>query len=497
MAITFSTNTAGNKAMSDLRKNMAQAEEALGKLSSGQSVTKASQDSSSLSLSKKLNSNIKVLDQAGKNAAQAASLIQVATGALGGISDLLTQMKTLTAKSNTKALDNDARSQINEDYSKLLDQITKITDTTRWNGVNLLTGGAGTVSTASAVTQSASGLGTPGNSFSGFNATDSRGFISGTFESASVTANGSMYDVSVTMKNNTSGGTVEQTFKATVGAPAAAGKLHLVSTTDSANVIVLDYHATDVSDITNASTFQTELQELLALDNPGTSNASVVSTATAVNNGLTGITSGVSAKPGLYAVEHIADSGKIKITNGEQSWEKSVSTTGAAQNVVFDNGITLALDNSYADGTGVTQVIFEVGSGSSVSLDFQVAEKSSDTLSVNISGATASALGITGTSVFDQDSAALASDAIDQALSAVNNSLAQLGAQQKQLESSQENLSTMVENSLAAKQTLIDADPAKEMANFTAANVRAQMGQAAFSQSLGLQKQLAQMAQSL
>ena len=166
------------------RKN---ASEATLQLASGHKQVSASKDSSTQAIVAKLISTGKVLEQAKINAKNAASVIQVATGALKNIQDLLSSMDALTAKANSADSDSATKSLMNSEYTQLRDQITDIANRTRWNGVSLLGGAASSVSygAAAAVTATSSNVIAVNNAWAA-NATAMTGFVSGVFQSVSV-----------------------------------------------------------------------------------------------------------------------------------------------------------------------------------------------------------------------------------------------------------------------------------------------------------------------
>lgn len=493
MGVSGLTNTAANSIVNTLQDKTNKASEATAMISTGSRLYKPSIDSSSFAIAKKLSSNIDVLGQAAQNAAQGSSVVQVASGALSNTMNILTTMKTLTTKANDGSTDNATRALINADYQKMLDQVGNIATQTRWNGTSLLSASNATATMAGAVTQAIVGLGTVNaNTFlaAPVNVTNSRGFVSGVFTDATVTDYGTnQYKVSITMKYSPSAGdNVTQTFTGIIENPVAAEAFTLVSTVDDKNILEFDYHATDVTALNNAANFQTELRSALNIG-AGLNGARLTSTSTAVNNGVSSVAASANTAAGTYALEYDSNTTIMKLTNGSQKWEVTMTAAGA-QTVTFANGVSATLGAGFALGTSATQMVFNVGSGSQTSMAFQIAELATDTLTVNISGASAANLGINGTSVSTQANAQAAGALIDTAITTVNSSIATLGAQQKQLEVTQANLKTTIENNKAAKAVFNDADIAATMTELTTNTVFSQMSNAMLTQALQLQKDL-------
>jgi len=138
------TNTAANSALRFLNFNSAQSTASVGKLASGSRIVKASDDAAGLAIAARLNADITSLKQAGTNAAQGASVLQVADGGLSRIGDVLQRMKALAASSLSGVPTDTERAFIDAEYQELLSEIDGIANTTRFNGESLLDGTAAT-----------------------------------------------------------------------------------------------------------------------------------------------------------------------------------------------------------------------------------------------------------------------------------------------------------------------------------------------------------------
>lgn len=483
--VTGLSNLSALQTQNNMKKHTTSAADAIAQLSSGTKLIKASSDSSAAAISKAMTSDISVLNQTKINASNASSLIQVAASAMNDQLSLLTSLKTLATKAADASLSPTNRGLVNNEYQEILKQNGDVADRARWNGVSLMTGGAGTVTLSGVVAQATGNVAAPAlaNTMAGTVNAATTGFIDGTATDVVVNiASANSYDVSIKVG--------EQWFTAEGVVPAAGGILTLTSTADSANRIALDF-AANVGGIASAATFQQGLEETLGIPS-GRLNATFLSQSTAANNGLTGVTAASSAPTGTYSIRYDANSNLVTLTNGEQKWTQSIATTGAEQTISFANGVSATFDNTFAVGTSVTPMTFDVARSATnqVSLTFQLAEKATDTLTVNIAGTTNQALGINGTSVDTIQNANTASDALKVAIDRVNSAFSQIGAQQKRLESTQNNLTNTVTNLEAARANVADADIAASMTNFTISNTMAQVSNVALSQSLGLTQQL-------
>jgi flagellin len=136
------TNTAANSALRFLNYNSSMASGSVGKLASGSRIVKASDDAAGLAIGTRLKADVTSLTQAGINASQGASVVQVADGGLSRIGDVLQRMKALAAQSLSGVPTDTERGFIDAEYQELVSEITAIADTTRFNGQSLLTGSA-------------------------------------------------------------------------------------------------------------------------------------------------------------------------------------------------------------------------------------------------------------------------------------------------------------------------------------------------------------------
>ncbi len=136
------TNTAANSALRFLNGNSSMASSSVGKLASGSRIVKASDDAAGLAIGTRLKADVTALTQAGINASQGASVVQVADGGLSRIADVLQRMKALAAQSLSGVPTNTERGFIDAEYQELRSEITDIANTTRFNGQSLLNGTA-------------------------------------------------------------------------------------------------------------------------------------------------------------------------------------------------------------------------------------------------------------------------------------------------------------------------------------------------------------------
>ena len=117
----------------DLQKSME-------KLSSGERINRAGDDSAGLAVSEKMRSQIRGLNQASKNIGNAVSFIQTTEGYLQETTDILQRIRELAVQGSNGIYSDEDRMQIQVEVSSLVAEIDKIASTAQFNGMNMLTG---------------------------------------------------------------------------------------------------------------------------------------------------------------------------------------------------------------------------------------------------------------------------------------------------------------------------------------------------------------------
>ena len=126
------------------------------RLSSGLRINGASDDASGLSVSEGMRSLISGVTQGIRNAEMANDMLEIAEGSLNEISSILIRLRELAVQSASSTYNNSNREAIQAEYSQLINEIDRITESTSYNNMNLLTGTGNTVSSISTVSGSAS-----------------------------------------------------------------------------------------------------------------------------------------------------------------------------------------------------------------------------------------------------------------------------------------------------------------------------------------------------
>lgn len=111
------------------------------KLSSGEKINKAGDDASGLAVSEKMRSQIRGLNQAGRNIENGVSFLQTTEGYLNETTDILQRVRELAVQSANGIYSDEDRMQIQVEVSQLVSEVDRISSQAQFNGMNLLTGG--------------------------------------------------------------------------------------------------------------------------------------------------------------------------------------------------------------------------------------------------------------------------------------------------------------------------------------------------------------------
>jgi flagellin len=110
------------------------------KLSTGMRINRAGDDASGLAVSEKLRSQIRGLNQAGRNIENAVSFIQTTEGYLAETHDIMHRLRELAVQSANGIYSPEDRAQIQVEVSQLVDEVNRIASHAQFNGFNMLTG---------------------------------------------------------------------------------------------------------------------------------------------------------------------------------------------------------------------------------------------------------------------------------------------------------------------------------------------------------------------
>ena len=116
-------------------------EKAATRLSSGSRINSASDDAAGLAIASALSADAAVRSVASQNVSYAQSASDIASGAFTQISDISTRLSELAAQAANGTLSDEQRGALQSEYTQLREEVSRISETTEFNGVNVLNSG--------------------------------------------------------------------------------------------------------------------------------------------------------------------------------------------------------------------------------------------------------------------------------------------------------------------------------------------------------------------
>ena len=473
------TNVAALSAQASMMKNTRELEDAMAKLSSGHRINTAADDAAGLSISERLDSQIKGLSQAIRNSQDGQNLIDTVEGASGEIVVALQRLRELAVQASNGTNSAVDRGFIQKEAQQLISEINRIGSTTQWNGMNVLDGsftnkviqtGAGVnetvgiavtdiqarsignhvarghaLDTAAATDSASNGVAGGDTVIAGFAGTKTivsvaddtaREFRDDVNNVSSFTGVTAKSRTNALLKTLSADGAVQIEIgkQGSVGAPGANG---LSAVTVAATITTTDFtalrdainNASGETGVT-ASFFEGKTNEILLTDLDGDDivlgnfdheTASATLTVQAYDFFGTSIASGSSAE---------------------------TLTDAASDSATIMGEVQLSSSESFNVKSTITNTYFGAPTSSASSL-----EMLGDIDLGSVAGAQA------------------AMDVIDGAINMVNNQRASLGAISNRLDNTINNLTNIVENTSASKSHIKDANFAQETSKLTKAQI--------------------------
>ena len=400
------------------------------KLSSGYKINRAADDAAGLSISEKMRKQIRGLSQASDNAEDGISCVQTAEGALTEVHSMLQRMNELAVKAGNGTMSEDDRQNVQDEIDQLVDEIDRVSETTKFNETYLLKGD----SVANGNTKA-------------FAAGDVIGKVDG----VTVKAKGKTV---ATLQDN---------------ADIAIGTVEL----KSSNAAVT---------ISNSDKNTCKAKDVVKFVSDG-KNATVT-----LKNG-TEVTDTVANIKTNYEISAEAD-GKDVAASATISNALKADTTNATISGTYTGSLA---DLSVGDTVNVKLSVGAAGVSAlssdtkALMLSFQVGADTTDEnkITVSMDSMSAKSIGVDGIKVTGSDStnADKAVDTISDAIKKVSKQRSALGAVQNRLEHTISNLDNAVENTTSAESRIRDTDMAEEMVSYSKNNILMQAGQSMLAQA--------------
>ena len=140
MALIVNTNIASLNAQRNLSNSNAALGLSLQRLSSGLRVNSAKDDAAGLAVAESITSGVRGNTQAIRNANDGISVGQTAEGALGQIANNLQRIREISVQASNGSISDTNRSQLQKEVDQLTQEISRIVQTTEFNGTKLLSG---------------------------------------------------------------------------------------------------------------------------------------------------------------------------------------------------------------------------------------------------------------------------------------------------------------------------------------------------------------------
>lgn len=146
MSLVVNTNVASMNAQRSLMHSSRELQTAMERLSTGKKINSAADDAAGFAIAESMTAQIRGLSMAAKNASDGLSLLKVVENATNDVTDMLQRIRELAvqAKSGTNSSNDVGNLQL--EANALMDEITRVSDNTTFNGVTYIGSGAGEVS---------------------------------------------------------------------------------------------------------------------------------------------------------------------------------------------------------------------------------------------------------------------------------------------------------------------------------------------------------------
>ncbi|TCT11624.1 flagellin [Natranaerovirga pectinivora] len=449
------------KSLHQLSKTNSSLDRTLERLSSGLRINRASDDAAGLAITQKMDTQVRGLDQAKRNAMDGISMIQTAEGALAEVHAMLQRIRELSVQVSNGTYDANDRRAVQDEVNQLKDEILRISQNIEFNERKLLNGDidrrafpdnetvAQIVSLSDAVK--------PGSYELTINENAKKAAIVGVVS----TIGGPQVVEAGTINLNGE----EIKIEATDTAEIVFNKLRSVAETIGANLVAYN------GDVAQQFEFGTGMKLVFEMKEYGSEYELDLNTSnTTLLNGL-GLSIGKVI--GLDAKASINTAGSDFLTTA------TVSSNGNVVTVTDINGFEMKFE-AQEDAAGKSTVVNVLNAGP---LNLQIGANEGQTMEIRIQNLSPKAIGIDKINLSTAAGAQKAISTLDSAINMISSVRSKLGAYQNRLEHTVANLGVAGENMTASLSRILDADMAYEMSEYTQKSVLAQAGTAMLAQA--------------
>ena len=143
MSLTINTNLNSLNAQRNLNASQMSLSTSMQRLSSGLRVNSAKDDAAGLAIASRMDSQVRGMTVAVRNANDGISLSQTAEGALGKISDSLQRMRELSVQASNATNSSSDKDSLDKEFGELAKEIQRVSGGTSFNGMHILGANAG------------------------------------------------------------------------------------------------------------------------------------------------------------------------------------------------------------------------------------------------------------------------------------------------------------------------------------------------------------------
>jgi len=470
MAITVNTNISSINAQRNLTKSTNALDKAMQRLSSGLRINSAGDDAAGLAISTGITSQTNGLTQAERNANDGLSVVGTAEGALDTQTTILQRIRELAVQASNDINSSDDRESIQSEIDAQVEELTRLGNTTTFNGINLLDGSFSNkqLQVGAYANQTISvSLGDFRSSAMGYIATTEGDAVTST----AIAGGGDFTITSYARSGNSStlttvGASADDGVSYTNASASAIAKANAINAVSANSGVTATVNATSVTGVAVSGTGTLNSTNQLTINGVAIFDTDTTLTGTAATDGAT-VAASINAKSGKTGVTATADSSGILTLEASDGRNITVAVAGTASTSTGLSAATtygsISLSSSKAfslSGAGATASGFAAGN---VALD--------TTQNVN-------AIDVT-----TQANAETAIQIVDSALGSVSDAQSTLGALSNRLDNTISNIEIANENLSAANSRITDTDFASETANMTRAQIIQQSSVAVLTQA--------------
>ncbi len=139
--INVNSNISSIFAQRRLSKSQEGLNKAMARLTTGLRINSAADDAAGLAVGTRMQTQIRSLEQAKRNAGDGISASQTAESSMEQMTDVLSRLRELSIQSSNGALNNGDRSFLHTEFSDLVTELDRLAQNTEFNGIKLLDGG--------------------------------------------------------------------------------------------------------------------------------------------------------------------------------------------------------------------------------------------------------------------------------------------------------------------------------------------------------------------